>query len=127
MSDPTRPNEKRLSKADRRSSPDRRDGDRSSDLLPLLGAFGPLVTGAALLSPPSEVSYGVAMLGALVSSMALFSLTRTRTEAITSAQHFSSQQSEAERVRVSGCANKAAEPFGLSPTPGRYVGSGRLR
>lgn len=101
MSDQIQPNNKRLNKADRRSKDDRRiENDRESDLLPLLGAFGPLVTGAALLSPPSEVSYGLAMLGAMVSSTALFSLTRTRSEAISSAQHFHSQQSEAERVAL---------------------------
>ena len=98
MSEEILPIDKRLNASDRRSSSDRRSEERQSDLLPLLGAFGPLVTGAALLSPPSEVSYGLAMMGALVSSLALFSLTRTRSEAISSAQHFHSQQSEAERV-----------------------------
>lgn len=86
--------------------------EQKSDLLPLLGAFGPLVTGAALLSPPSNVSYGLAMLGATVSSMALFSLTRTRAEAITSAQHFLNEQSAAERVArqdaLTGLPNRLA-------------------
>lgn len=92
MSEQTPLIDQRVNATDRRSDNDRREEEQKSDLLPLLGAFGPLVTGAALLSPPSEVTYGVAMLGALVSSMALFSLTRTRSEAISSAQHFHTQQ-----------------------------------
>jgi len=97
---------------DRRGPTDRRSEERKSDMLPLLGAFGPLVTGAALLSPPSEVSYGLAMLGAMVSSMALFSLTRSRTEAISSALHFHSEKSEARRVAyqdpLTGLPNRLA-------------------
>ena len=106
MSEENLPIDKRLNASDRRSKSDRRTEERQSDLLPLLGAFGPLVTGAALLSPPSEVTYGVAMMGALVSSLALFSLTRTRSEAISSAQHFHSQQSEAERVAFQDALTK---------------------
>ena len=68
------------------------------DLLPLLGAFGPLVTGAALLAPMSNTSISVALLGALVSSTALFSLTRTRGEAMTTARHFHDEQSAAKRI-----------------------------
>lgn len=90
--------ERAIKANERRAIADRRDSRAKSDLLPLLGAFGPLVTGAALLSPPSSVSHSVALLGAMVSSMALFSLTRTRTEAMTSAQHFHDEQSAAKRV-----------------------------
>ena len=102
---------------DRRAETSRRTEDtaadrRNSDLLPLLGAFGPLVTGAALLSPPSSVSYGIAMLGATVSSMALFSLSRSRIEAISSAEHIRSERSAVERAArqdpLTGLPNRLA-------------------
>ena len=106
MSEESLPVDAQPDASERRSKTDRRTSDRQSDLLPLLGAFGPLVTGAALLSPPSEVTYGVAMMGALVSSLALFSLTRTRSEAISSAEHFHSQQSAAKRVAFQDALTK---------------------
>jgi len=74
--------------------------DKKADLLPLLGAFGPLVTGAALLAPMSNVSTSLAALGATVSAMALFSLTRTRGEAMTSAQNLHDEKSAAKRIAL---------------------------